>query len=666
MSLSLSRQWLLSRLKGLKERTGQVQRLNLASARFGFVAVAVAVAVALAVAVAVAVASTLAKLIDLGLHLGALNCLGALGSLISRLSPLNYSTIISYYSGLGHRNLRLEPTRFPKQDPGRPCGRFAVVFPTASHAGHTTTNLPSTTLDAQTNPIPDPPVDSSSRHHNNQPITTPERAVIASQHPQSPQSPRTPGARRNWQATRNPSPVDYFLQSPFRNRAAASDLHYRLPRRFGPGRLWNPTNSTPRGPPSQTSSRPSRTPRPARDRAPSSPPPPPVPINHPSIEVSSDPNDPIGTGAGDFPLLTLSEQRQNRHSATARASLQIEGRASADKRISLPSSLRHSKSSQDRNSRQLEAGPSEPAAKSERPTKVSALRKRGQSVTKRARAISFGLVRFDPSEVSPKVSPKKLDKGKGKAVMSSTENDDPSRGFSKDLERGGDVLGRHRGSNLSLPDGISALSSNSSIMGDPDQPDLGEEWGPQHPCFPHLNPHVPVNSPEYTTTRIIRVRRDWLVEGDLAPTFSNLYPEILDPAGVSEQEFRRVIEKLNGELVPIFTPYNWRNILDGILGLLTGWIWDDLGLTSAKTRLRSLEDWIEKWNAEMEKTIGSEEGTIAPRIVPLRRTGYMNLDIQIPDPEIAPANSEPSGSRAGPQMPSEPRPAILPESPVES
>ncbi|KAI2613012.1 Golgin subfamily A member 7/ERF4 family-domain-containing protein [Hypoxylon fragiforme] len=204
--------------------------------------------------------------------------------------------------------------------------------------------------------------------------------------------------------------------------------------------------------------------------------------------------------------------------------------------------------------------------------------------------------------------------------------DEPPRSLSKDLERGPSALGRQQnGSSVSLPGGIGSpvSSSDSSIMGDPNQPELGEEWGPQHPCYPHLNPHVPLNSPEYANTRIIRIRRDWLIEGDLAPTFSNLYPEILDPAGVSEQQFRLVIEKLNGDLITIFNPFNWRNVIDGILGLLTGWIWDDMGFTYAKTRLQSLEDWIEKWNAEMEKTVGSEEGALAPRIVSLRRTGYM-------------------------------------------
>lgn len=222
-------------------------------------------------------------------------------------------------------------------------------------------------------------------------------------------------------------------------------------------------------------------------------------------------------------------------------------------------------------------------------------------------------------------TPVKLDKGKGKAVMM-PENDDPMPSFGKDLERGPDIMDP-RISNVSAGDGIgSALSStDSSIMGEEVEPDAAGEWGPQHPCYPHLNPHVPIDSPEYVNTRIIRIRRDWLIQGDLAPTFSNLYPEILDPAGLSEQEFRRIIEKLNGVLIPAFNPYGMRNILDSLLGLVTGWIWDDLGLTGIKSRLNGLEKWIEQWNLDMEKAMGSEDGAMAPKIMPLRQTGYMTV-----------------------------------------
>ncbi|TWU73672.1 hypothetical protein ED733_004217 [Metarhizium rileyi] len=408
-----------------------------------------------------------------------------------------------------------------------------------------------------------------------------------------------------------------LLQSPFRSRTKATpDIAQRL-RRLPAARLWNPTNSTPR-PPQH------------RKRRPSSPPIPTLPLKHPALDISSTSLDPIATAAGDYPLLTLSEQRRSRYLQSTPTSFQIERSGTSDHRISLPRSVRAShdgKRSMHRTLAHLE---------------VTTEQSSGQDL-----------------EGTNTVFPSAKSKGKQKATMA-PENEDARRSYSRDLERGPDVMDP-RVSNVSAGDGGigSALSSsNSSIMGEDVQPDAGEEWGPQHPCFPHLNPHVPLSSVEYATTRIIRVKRDWLVAGDLAPTFSNLYPEILDPAGVSEQEFRRVIEKLNGDLIPIFDPFDFRNMLDSVLGLVTGWLWDDFGLTAAKSRLNSLEKWIEKWNLEMEKTMASEEGILPPKLIPLRQTGYMTLDIQIPDPEIAPAPSTAGAGESRTALPMEPAPAV--------
>ncbi|KAK8019820.1 Golgin subfamily A member 7/ERF4 family-domain-containing protein [Apiospora arundinis] len=534
------------------------------------------------------------------------------------------------------------------------------TFQTASHADLPSTSLSPPTLDVRKQQqLQHSRRDAEKYNPSSEPINTTsatqEIAVTADQdppwEPQQP-APRQP-PRRNLLARTPFRPENNILQAPLDiAEASTQPLHqHRLIGRPAAARLWNPTNSTPRPPPRKQSSRIRRT---------STPPPPNVPLDHPVINETANPRDLIGTGAGDYPLLTLPQQRQNKHPAATRASLQIEGRASGDYRISLPRSLRHSYDGKpglhSPPAQDAEAGPSyqRPPTTDSKP-KVSGLRKRGQSVTSRARALSFGLVRQDRQE-----DHRKADKGKGKAIMAPSDIEEAERSFSKDLERGpGSLAPRQSHDNASLPDGLGSpiSSTDSSIMGDPDQPDMGEEWGPQHPCFPHLNPHVPMDSAEYATTRIIRIRRDWLLEGDLAPTFSNLYPEILDPAGISEQEFRRVIEKLNHDLVPIFNPYYWRNIVDGVMGLVTGWIWDDLGLTYTKSRLKTLELWIDKWNIEMEKTIGTEDSAMAPKIVPLRRTGYMNLDIQIPDPEIAPAvtASQPN-SRSG--LPAEPEPAV--------
>ena len=191
---------------------------------------------------------------------------------------------------------------------------------------------------------------------------------------------------------------------------------------------------------------------------------------------------------------------------------------------------------------------------------------------------------------------------------------------------------RHAQSQTSLHS-QSQIASVPSHTGQP-HADVAEElaWGPAHPCFPHINPHVPIGSREHMTTRVIRIRRDWMIKGDLAPTFSNLYPEILDPL-LSEQEFRRVISTVNDGIVKAFDPFSFRNWFDGALGLLTGWVWDDINAPATKSQLQHVEAWLETWNRE----VGAKDGV---HIWSLRRTAYMSLDIQIPDPKVGVVPSE--------------------------
>ncbi|KAG9236653.1 Golgin subfamily A member 7/ERF4 family-domain-containing protein [Amylocarpus encephaloides] len=406
--------------------------------------------------------------------------------------------------------------------------------------------------------------------------------------------------------------------SPFRNRSGTVGTNNTSgalpPARPSPARLWNPTNSTPR-PRKRTVSQ-GQGDHPAVIA---------IPLSHPDI---GSPRERAAAG-GSYPLLTLSEQRQSLHLGSTRASLQVErsGSSAGSNRVSLPRSV------------------SIDVARS----------KSGDSPTTPDPRIDKGKGRStSPEEAEAQKSAKP--KHRNVTVLQTQDqtilnSQPPSPGLSfhrtmsPDLERGPDSQGfyspggtsnlpRHS-SNVSLDAGIGpALSSeNSSVIGS-EGGVAQDEWGPQHPCFPHMNAHVPLSSDLYQTTRIIRIRRDWMVEGDLAPTFSNLYPEILDPAGVTEQDFRTIIEKVNQELVPAFNPWGARNIFDAAMGLLTGWIWDDLGFTAVKSRLRKAEQFLEEWNNEMEKKNRDGQGS-APKIVPLRRTGYMNLDIQVPDPEIS-------------------------------
>ncbi|KEQ84819.1 hypothetical protein M438DRAFT_241488, partial [Aureobasidium pullulans EXF-150] len=152
-------------------------------------------------------------------------------------------------------------------------------------------------------------------------------------------------------------------------------------------------------------------------------------------------------------------------------------------------------------------------------------------------------------------------------------------------------------------------------------------WGPSHPCFPHLNPHVAIASPLYSSTRVIRVQRDWLVAGDLYPALQNLYPEILDQ-WLSESDFRTVVETLNPMLKQAFEPNTWGSWFDALMGVATGFLWDNFGWTGVKRGVRDMEKWVEGWNTEAER-----EGREV-RLIDLRRTGFLSLDIQIPDPHV--------------------------------
>ena len=130
-----------------------------------------------------------------------------------------------------------------------------------------------------------------------------------------------------------------------------------------------------------------------------------------------------------------------------------------------------------------------------------------------------------------------------------------------------------------------------------------------------------------------------MVAGDVAPTYSNTYPEILEP-WVSEEDFRKLIKGLNERLITTFSPYAWRAWLDLMLGVLTGWIWEDAGFPGVKMGCKDVESFIEGWNDGRKMEKGDDEAEIV-RAIPLRRTGYLCLDIEIPDPHVGLVESRP-------------------------
>ena len=129
-----------------------------------------------------------------------------------------------------------------------------------------------------------------------------------------------------------------------------------------------------------------------------------------------------------------------------------------------------------------------------------------------------------------------------------------------------------------------------------------------------------------------------MIAGDLAPLFSNTYPEVLDP-WVNESDFRHLITEINQELMTAFSPFGWRAWVDAVLGVATGWIYEDLGFAGVKRGATGVELLIEKWNGRRREGLDGEDAELV-KAIPLRRTGYLCLDIQIPDPHVGAAENE--------------------------
>ena len=142
-----------------------------------------------------------------------------------------------------------------------------------------------------------------------------------------------------------------------------------------------------------------------------------------------------------------------------------------------------------------------------------------------------------------------------------------------------------------------------------------------------------------------------MIAGDLYPVLSNVYPEILAP-WVREVDFRRLIEKLNAILAESFAPRGARAWVDMLMGLVTGWVWEDLGLTRAKRGAREMEGVVEGWNEErLREDRGRDRSGEREReemglvqAIDLRRTGFLCLDIVIPDPKVVVVDDKNGGN----------------------
>lgn len=75
----------------------------------------------------------------------------------------------------------------------------------------------------------------------------------------------------------------------------------------------------------------------------------------------------------------------------------------------------------------------------------------------------------------------------------------------------------------------------------------------------------------------------------------------------------------------VFDPFRPRHWVDAIMGVVTGWAWEDLGGSGVKGGVMGVEKWVQRWNERVGRGRGVE-------CVSLRRTGFLCVDLVVPDP----------------------------------
>jgi hypothetical protein len=163
------------------------------------------------------------------------------------------------------------------------------------------------------------------------------------------------------------------------------------------------------------------------------------------------------------------------------------------------------------------------------------------------------------------------------------------------------------------------------------------------------NPHVAENSPEFVSTRIVRIPRAYhgSTTGDIqnsCPQFSEYFPG-KEPGGLvaggldedgnahnlssesplgqylTVEEYTRIVSDVNLRLREAFDPWNWRNIVYNLAGVLTFWLSELVMYSSAEIKLAELEDYIDSVN----KSILNDKGL---RMISPRRAGYLSVSTQ--------------------------------------
>lgn len=172
-------------------------------------------------------------------------------------------------------------------------------------------------------------------------------------------------------------------------------------------------------------------------------------------------------------------------------------------------------------------------------------------------------------------------------------------------------------------------------------------------CITHFpNVYVPGNSPEFQTTRIVRVPRRFESTLD-CPVMSTLLPGV-EPGAISgdinfqphgyfdddcqlfgyssvsplsgllrQEKFEEVVSTINNYLQSAFYIYSWFNLMDFFLEVVSLGLWRLVSKHIIKHPLLYLEDYVDQVNESEEF---KERGV---KIISPRRSGYLSVCVAL-------------------------------------
>ncbi|ODV81604.1 uncharacterized protein CANTADRAFT_45198 [Suhomyces tanzawaensis NRRL Y-17324] len=146
--------------------------------------------------------------------------------------------------------------------------------------------------------------------------------------------------------------------------------------------------------------------------------------------------------------------------------------------------------------------------------------------------------------------------------------------------------------------------------------------------IPQFSVHVPGKEPAALTGSSSEADQGYEVSGVFDDNWfglTSLTP--LVPGWLSVEEFTAIVTRINQLLYDALNPFDYRNAFQSVLDVMSGGTLSLLVNPYSKKKLLELESYI-----DTDVNVKLAEKCKGLKVIPLRQSGYLSLDFQVPRP----------------------------------